>query len=151
MTADTVPGGGDGYPLQYSCLWNPMDRGAWQATRHGIAKSIQMNDQGINSWGCGQNSQLLMSSPRRSSDPQCYRKNYDNRQEGAVVQSYCFARRKWHHMSPHLSSCWKLEVEVEDLKDERGLWGRMDTCTWMAESFCCPETITTLLISYTPI
>ena len=27
------PGGGRGNPLQYSCLENPMDRGAWQATR----------------------------------------------------------------------------------------------------------------------
>ena len=26
-------------PLQYSCLENPMDRGAWQATVHGVAKS----------------------------------------------------------------------------------------------------------------
>ena len=26
------PGGGNGRPLQYSCLWNPMDRGAWRAT-----------------------------------------------------------------------------------------------------------------------
>ena len=29
------PGGGHGNPLQYSCLENPMDRGAWQATVHG--------------------------------------------------------------------------------------------------------------------
>ena len=36
--------------------------------------------------------------------------------------------------------------------DERGVWGRMDTCVCMAESLCCPpETITTLLTSYTPI
>ena len=28
------PGGGHGNPLQYSCLENPMDRGAWQATVH---------------------------------------------------------------------------------------------------------------------
>jgi len=33
------PGEGNGYPLQYSCLENPMDRGAWQATVHGVAKS----------------------------------------------------------------------------------------------------------------
>ena len=33
------PGGGLGNPLQYSCLENPMDRGAWQATAHGVAKS----------------------------------------------------------------------------------------------------------------
>ena len=33
------PGGGHGNPLQYSCLENPMDRGAWQATVHGVTES----------------------------------------------------------------------------------------------------------------
>ena len=33
------PGGGNGNPLQYSHLENPLDRGAWQATVHGFAKS----------------------------------------------------------------------------------------------------------------
>ena len=32
-------GGGHGNPLQYSCLENPMDRGAWWATVHGVAQS----------------------------------------------------------------------------------------------------------------
>ena len=32
-------GEGNGNPLQYSCLENPMDEGAWQATVHGVAKS----------------------------------------------------------------------------------------------------------------
>ena len=32
------PGEGNGNPLQYSCLGNPVDRGAWQATVHGVAK-----------------------------------------------------------------------------------------------------------------
>ena len=32
-------GGGHGNPLQYSCLENPMDREAWQATVHSVAKS----------------------------------------------------------------------------------------------------------------
>ena len=33
------PGGGHGTPLQYSCLENPMDRGAWQATVHRVTKN----------------------------------------------------------------------------------------------------------------
>ena len=33
------PGEGNGNPLQYSCLGNPMERHAWQATVHGVAKS----------------------------------------------------------------------------------------------------------------
>ena len=38
-------GEGSGTPLQYSCLENPMDRGAWQAAVHGVAKSqTQLSD-----------------------------------------------------------------------------------------------------------
>ena len=38
-------GAGTGNPLQYSCLENPMDRGAWWATIHGVAKSqTQLSD-----------------------------------------------------------------------------------------------------------
>ena len=33
------PGVGNGNSLQYSCLENPMDRGAWRATVHGVAES----------------------------------------------------------------------------------------------------------------
>ena len=36
------PGKGNGNPLQYSCLGNPMDRGAWWATVHGMAKELDM-------------------------------------------------------------------------------------------------------------
>ena len=39
------PGEGNGNPLQYFCLENPMDRGAWRATVHGVIKSqTQLND-----------------------------------------------------------------------------------------------------------
>ena len=39
LGAGRSPGEGNGNPLQYSCLENPMDRGAWQATVHAAAKS----------------------------------------------------------------------------------------------------------------
>ena len=39
------PAGGNGNPLQYSCLENPVDRGAWWATVHGVTKSwIRLSD-----------------------------------------------------------------------------------------------------------
>ena len=47
---DSVPGSGrspgqeNGNPLQYSCLGNPVDRGAWQTTVHGIAKESDMTE-----------------------------------------------------------------------------------------------------------
>jgi len=37
--SERSPGGGHGNPLQYSCLENPMDRGAWRAIVHRVAKS----------------------------------------------------------------------------------------------------------------
>ena len=37
--SERSPGGGNGNPLQYSCLGNSMDRGGWQATVHGAAES----------------------------------------------------------------------------------------------------------------
>ena len=37
--SERSPGGGHRNPLQYSCLENPMDRGAWRATVHGVTKS----------------------------------------------------------------------------------------------------------------
>ena len=40
------PGVGNGSPLQYSCLENPMDRGAWHATVHKVEKSpTRLNNQ----------------------------------------------------------------------------------------------------------
>ena len=37
--SEKSPGEADGNPLQYSCLENPMERGAWWATVHGVTKS----------------------------------------------------------------------------------------------------------------
>ena len=48
---DSVPGlgrfpeGENGNPLQYSCLGNPVDRGAWRATVHGVAKESDRTSQ----------------------------------------------------------------------------------------------------------
>ena len=37
--SERSPGGVNGNPLQYACLENPLDRGAWRAIVHGVAKS----------------------------------------------------------------------------------------------------------------
>ena len=39
------PGEGNGNPLQYSCLENPLNRGAWWATVHGAAKESDMSER----------------------------------------------------------------------------------------------------------
>ena len=44
-------GGGHGNPLQYSCLENPVDRGAWCTTVHGISKSqTRLKQLNIHAW-----------------------------------------------------------------------------------------------------
>ena len=40
--SERSPGGGHGNSFQYSCLKNPMDRGAWMATVHGVTKEPDM-------------------------------------------------------------------------------------------------------------
>ena len=45
VTHPSILGEGNGNPLQYSCLDNPMDREVWQATVHGVTKSwTQLSD-----------------------------------------------------------------------------------------------------------
>ena len=39
MTLNNTTGEENGNPFQYSCLGNPMDRGVWQATVHGVTKN----------------------------------------------------------------------------------------------------------------
>ena len=39
LDQEDSPGGGNGNPLQYLCLENPMDRGAWRAVVQGVTKS----------------------------------------------------------------------------------------------------------------
>ena len=43
--SEKSPGEGNGNPLQYSCLENPMDRGVWWATVHGVTKESNMTEQ----------------------------------------------------------------------------------------------------------
>ena len=44
------PRGGHGNPLQYSCLENPMDRGAWRATVHGVSKTQTLLSMHLQIW-----------------------------------------------------------------------------------------------------
>ena len=42
--SDVLDGEGNGTPLQYSCLENPMDGGAWKAAVHGVADRTRLSD-----------------------------------------------------------------------------------------------------------
>ena len=61
-------GGGHGNALQYSCLENPMDRGAWRATVHGVAKSQtqQRSVVGYSPWDCKESDTTEVTQPTRT-------------------------------------------------------------------------------------
>ena len=67
------PGGGHGNPLQYSCLENPVDRGAWWATVHRVEKSrmqlkplsTRLHVYGLPKWFSGKESTCQCSRRRR--------------------------------------------------------------------------------------
>ena len=69
------PGGGNGNPFQYSSLRNPVDRGAWWATVHGVSKSrIGLSDGACThivwmSWGKGMVSNI--QAGREEELPRC--------------------------------------------------------------------------------
>ena len=52
--SERCPGEGNGNLLKYSCLENPMDRGAWQASDHGVAKSQTQLSDVKKGWGWGE-------------------------------------------------------------------------------------------------
>ena len=63
------PGEGNGNPLHYSCLENPMDRGAWRATVHGVANELDKT------WRLNNNSNNKMGLFSRLSKKQSGQKN----------------------------------------------------------------------------
>ena len=59
-------GGGNGNPLQYSCLEDPMDRRAWQTTVHGVAKELDMTERlNDNEVKCSEREPPLSPLPER--------------------------------------------------------------------------------------
>ena len=58
--SERSPAGGNGNPLQYSCLKNPMDKCAWRVTAHGVAKLDMTEHACIQLLGCSKLLYLLM-------------------------------------------------------------------------------------------
>ena len=77
LTGEDPPGGGHGNPLQYTCLENPVDRGAWWATVHRLAESDMTEAT----------EQALMERPTT-----------DDRLIEWVANSFCLS---------HVNLCWR--------------------------------------------
>ena len=81
------PGGGNGNPLQYSCLGNPIDRGAQQAEVHGVIKESDTT-QGLNNNNLlndrGKKGELGMKNLKTSATPQLTRNSESLYYHGAV-------------------------------------------------------------------
>ena len=107
------PGGGCGNPLQYPCLENPMDKGAWWATVHGVAKS-RTRLQRLSTVMCS-----------------CVLRNRVSDIEGLLWSSFLNVLKDhgfslWGYWSIDIfllrpAYCWWVVVEVER---EVGGWGR---------------------------
>ena len=68
------PGGGHGNSLYYSCLENPMDRAAWRATVHGVAKSwtrLKRLSTQANQCVCPKSKNILLCNPEKAMGPHC--------------------------------------------------------------------------------
>ena len=97
------PGVGNGNPLQYCCLDNPMDRGAWQATVHGVSKSWM----GINDWACICMAECLYCSSETIialliGYTQYKIKSYLKRKELGVTQENLNVKRKKTNHKPYM-------------------------------------------------
>ena len=95
-----APGEGNGNPLQYSCLENPMDRGAWRAPVHGVAKSrTRLKQQHKHT-----RVQLVVPQNNYSNsikDP-CYHNKYNNNEKaGNIVRIAKLCTGKW------VNECWE--------------------------------------------
>ena len=107
------PGKGNGNPLQYSCMRNPMDREAWWATVYGVSKQVRYN-LATNTKVIQLNAataKLLQSCPT-SYDP------IDSSLPGSPVSVILQARTlEWVAIS--FSNAWKWKVKVKSLSRVR--------------------------------
>ena len=63
------PGEENGNPLQYFCLENPTDRGAWSATVHGVAMSQILKNNNLATMGASLVDQLVQNPPAMQENP----------------------------------------------------------------------------------
>ena len=117
------PGEGNSYPLQYSCLKNPEDRGAWRATVHGVTKS--------QTWLRGFHFKSLLYSIRV-----VFHFNIK------IIPSYTMekprekGRNDIYSKNKYLEKYYQKNRDLCSvlcgILDGRGVWGRADTCVCMA-------------------
>ena len=117
------PGGGQGNPLPYSCLENLMDRGAWQATVNGVAKSqTWLNTSTIQNQINYNVNRIIQNLRELRSHPLCFKyfcthellqSAPSTRQSEQVFLSSTLDRSRvwglciWFKLEDHAASQWK--------------------------------------------
>ena len=116
---EKIPGGGNGFLLQYSCLGNLMVRRDWQATVHGIAKSWTRlkplsRDTQSTHWRLGDKGPALVDVISQKTMWQLSKEIHTRRQRSAGLQgllSDYVSGRRCEYSGPRLCHCADLEGE----------------------------------------
>ena len=90
--------GGNGNPLHYSCLENPMDRGAWRATVHGVTKSWTQLKQ------LSMKAQIVIEIPNALLLVSVCKQAYCNSARGDKIAVHPFSRNG----APHRTVCYSI-------------------------------------------
>ena len=117
------PGEGNGNPLQYSCLENPMDRGAWWATVHGVVKS-----QTRLKWHVNKDSSECVQLPNEHSEV-----DVSNQCLLLFPSHFPFSPQNQGKISTHGAVGWGLPILWWW---ERGMGGAMDAGTGFCQLLC---------------
>ena len=141
--SERSPGGGHGNPLQYSCLENCMDRGAWWATVHGVAKKRLSRHVPFSKSGGG----LRLCSSNRLPGQCCWSKDYtSSNKEKAWLQANHRFMGRWGEVGWEMG-VWKhccLEFSPQVRVNLSGSGPKQGTLTFVC--MCVVKSVTNFTI-----
>ena len=165
--SDRSPGEENGNPLHYSCLGKPVDRGAWQATVHGVTKEWDMTERLNNSRMCdpdmlhSEGPQLCDIIPIRAQPSSDHEKLPDKCGWRSILQNNWLVLIKSVKIMKHkdkLRECPRLEVEKEtqhliQCGSWIGLWNKTGALveTWYNLNKVCNVVTGIVTVNFLPV
>ena len=147
------PGEGNGYPLQYSCLGNPMDRGAWRATVHGITESqTQLSGQHLHFQTALYLSEykITFHCNTKSRYNALFLLNWSVTALQCCVSCCCTTQRISHLYTYTHTSHWPLQVTTEHRAELPVLCSRFPLAIYFTDDSVCMSTLTSHFIPPSP-